>query len=164
MNEDNALPEGRFTGQADFQRLVRQAFAAAPARGWREMRLAAPDFLDWPLGEREVVDSLTRWMQVGGTLYMMAGDFKGLVAYAPRFVRWRRDFDHRFEARTWPQGGLGEAAMLLWTPEWALVGLDTASRTVVATTDAARRAQLRQAWDSAWQAGAPSFPATVLGL
>ncbi|WP_180683456.1 hypothetical protein [Tepidicella baoligensis] len=164
MNEDHPLPQGRFTGPADFQRLVRQAFELAPMRGWPEMRLADPDFLHWPLGEREVIDSLTRWMQFGGTLHMMAADFKGLAAYAPRFVPRRQVFDHRFEARTWPPTGLGEAALLLWTPEWVLVGLDAASCTVVATADPARRAQLRQAWDSVWQAATVAFPATVLGL
>jgi hypothetical protein len=158
------LPQGRFSGPADFQRLVRAAVAQAPLRGWREMLWADPDFTHWPLGELAVVEGLTQWMQHGARLCMMAADFRPITLQAPRFVAWRRQFDHRFEARAWPRSGLPEMTMLLWTPDWAVVGMDAQAPTVVATAEAARRAQWRQAWNSAWATGTPAFPASVLGL
>ncbi|MDP3309703.1 MAG: hypothetical protein Q8S56_01935, partial [Polaromonas sp.] len=52
------LLQGRFAGRSEFAELVRQAFAAAAAQGWREIMLCDATFEDWPLGERVVAQSL----------------------------------------------------------------------------------------------------------
>ena len=54
------LPEGRFEGRVAFQQLVRDALACAAQEGWNEIILSDASFEDWPLGERAVVESLLR--------------------------------------------------------------------------------------------------------
>ena len=48
------LLQGRFSGPAEFSELIRSAFAAAAAQGWREIIISDRNFEDWPLGERAV--------------------------------------------------------------------------------------------------------------
>ena len=52
------LPEGRFTGRTDFSELIRLAFRAAAAQGWREIVVCDASFEDSPWGERVVTDAL----------------------------------------------------------------------------------------------------------
>lgn len=160
----DVLPEGRITGPIDFAQWVRQFVHAAADESWPQLCLFDPDFSAWPLGDRQVVDDLTRWGLSGGSLQMMARDFRPLTQRSPRFVEWRRRFDHRFEARAMPRTGADEPKLALWSPQWVLVALDRPGAVYVATREASVRAQLRQEWDSAWPLGAVAFPASTLGL
>eukprot|EP01038_Epipyxis_sp_PR26KG_P003901 gene3901-5592_t len=55
------LPTGRLQGRQVFVDTVRLAFEVAAEQGWNHITLSDPDFADWPLGERAVVDALNRW-------------------------------------------------------------------------------------------------------
>jgi hypothetical protein len=49
--------------------LIRQAFSAAAVQGWREIIVCDPDFGDWPLGERAVIDALNDWSMTGSQVH-----------------------------------------------------------------------------------------------
>jgi hypothetical protein len=165
MSTIDPLPEGRFSGRQEFQALVRQAVLQAQARDWPEMVWCDPDFDDWPLADEALVETLRLWVQDGhGRMRMLASDFRPVQARCARFVRWRRDHDHRFDARSSGRNRAAETPSVLWTPEWVLIRLDPVHQQMVASTDKVRRAQLRQQIDSLWQQSTAGFPATTLGL
>ncbi|MBY0466308.1 MAG: hypothetical protein K2W33_15325, partial [Burkholderiales bacterium] len=96
------LPAGRLEGRDAFDTVLRQAFEAAVKQGWTAWWWADADFADWPLGERATVAALNEWAGSGRRLYLLARDFKRLQAHQPRFVTWRRTWDHLIEARACP--------------------------------------------------------------
>jgi hypothetical protein len=159
-----ALPEGRISGPRDFEALLRQLVRVAAEQSWPQLCWYDTDFSSWPLGEQQVVDDLTRWSLGGGRLAMMARDFRPLMQLAPRFLTWRRQFDHCVEARVLSKAVPEEPALAVWAPPWALVAVDRPRRVFVATSEPAVRAQRRQEWDSAWPLATVGFPASVLGL
>jgi len=158
------LPEGRLEGREVFVDLVRTALAAAAQAGWSRIVLSDTDFIDWPLGERAVVESLQAWASRGRELHFLARDFGPLRQRHPRLVQWRVTWSHLIEARVC-SGTAGEGLpSALWTPSWTFERLDPVRGTLVATTAAPRRLELRERLDGYWHRGAPGFPATVLGL
>lgn len=161
---NNALPEGRITGPTDFAQLVRHMFQVAAEESWSQLCLFDPDFSTWPLGERQVVDDLTRWGLSGGSLALLARDFQSLTRLAPRFVQWRRRFDHRFAARVMPKSSTDAPRLAIWSAQWVVVAVDRPGVVYVASREAALRAQIRQEWDSTWPMGMVAFPASTSGL
>jgi len=159
-----ALPEGRISGPRDFDALLRRLVRVAADESWPQMCWYDTDFSHWPLGEQQVVDDLTRWSLGGGSLAMMARDFRPLMRMAPRFVTWRRQFDHRFEARVLSRSVSEEPGLAIWSSSWTLVAVDRPRCVFVATSEPAVRAQRRQEWDSSWPLGTAGFPASTLGL
>src|SRR4051812_41024131 len=93
------LPQGRFEGREAFQALIRQALATAAAQGWRELILSDPDFVDWPLGERAVTESLQAWSASGRRCILLARRWDDTRRMHARFVRWRQTWTHIIEAR-----------------------------------------------------------------
>ncbi len=161
---DEGLPEGRLNGPAAFASLVRDLFGQAERLGLSHIRLCDPDFAGWPLGERPLVDDLTRWALAGGRLQMLGRDYRHLRLHAPRFVDWRRHFDHRFEARVLPRGEGESSRIGILTSDWVAIALDRPHAVWVSTSDRTMRAQMKQEWDSIWPVSSRGFPATTLGL
>jgi hypothetical protein len=159
-----SLPTGSWDGRVAFADLVRSAFEQAANEGWPLIILSDPDFADWPLGERRVVDALQAWASRGRQLHLLARDFRNLREKAPRLVQWRVKWDHLVQARSC-QGALGDALpSALWSPGWTLERLDTVHCRGVATEEARRRVELRERLDGYWERGSPAFPASTLGL
>ncbi len=158
------LPEGRLEGREAFVGLVRDALASAAREGWSPLVLSDPDFADWPLGERAVVESLNAWARSGRQLHFLAKDFSVLRERHPRLVQWRATWSHVVEARVCSGAAGDNLPSALWTPHWTLERLDTRHCTMVASTLASRRLALRERIDACWQRGSPGFPASVLGL
>lgn len=159
-----ALPEGRFEGRQAFGDLIRGALQTAAQAGWRHMVWCDPDFADWPLGERAVIDSLNQWAGRGRTLQLLARDFDALRQQHPRLVQWRATWDHLVTARAWPGAAEGEIPSALWSPVWALECLDPARGRGVCGHDPARRTVLQERINQAWERATPAFAATTLGL
>lgn len=161
----DALPTGRFEGREAFAVLVRQALAAAAQAGWAELVLSDASFADWPLGEREVVQSLQQWSRAGRRCTLLALDFDDLVRRQPRFVQWRRQWDHLIACRKAATPDPLALPSVLWSPEWVLQRHDPVRSVGVAGHEPERRVQLRQTLDE-WleRRSTPAFPATVLGL
>lgn len=89
-------------GRQAFDRALRQAFELAAQQGCKAWWWADADFADWPLGERATVAALNEWAGSGRRLYLLARDFERVPAHQPRFVTWRRTWDHLIEARACP--------------------------------------------------------------
>ncbi len=154
-----ALPEGRFEGREAFADLVRRAVTLLARAQWTPVVFCDPDFSDWPLGERTVVEGLHAWSGRGREARWLAREFRTLREQYPRLVQWRATWSHIVEARACP-----EPPSAIWTPLWILERIDPERCVMVATTDPVRRNELRERIDACWERGQPAFPATVLGL
>lgn len=163
-DEGNALYAGSFVGRERFRELVRNALSEAARRRWRDLVLADPDFQDWPLGERAVIESLTAWVLAGQRLTLLARRYDAVHRAHPRFVTWRRQWSHKIEARGVPSADPLEVPSLVWTPEWALQRIDVLRSTGYCGPEAERRTALREQLDDWLQRSSAAFPADTLGL
>lgn len=159
-----ALPEGRLQGRNAFIDLVRQAVSTAATQGWAKMVWCDPDFADWPLGERSLIDDLQAWSASGRSLHLLSQDYASLRQRHPRFVQWRVTWSHLVEARAIGKSSAGEVTSAIWTPEWTMERLDPKHNVMVATFSPARRIALGERLDALWHRAVPSFPASTLGL
>lgn len=158
------LPEGRFTGRLAFADGIRLALQHAAREGWSMLWFCDPDFADWPLGERAVIETLNAWADSGRLLRLLARDFAPLRLQHPRFVQWRITWAHRVEAQACARAAAGDLPSALWTSGWTLERLDVLRCSGVCSADPARRIALRERIDNAWSRGSPSFAASTLGL
>lgn len=159
-----ALLEGRFSGRTEFAEMIRQAFAAAAAQGWREMVLCDPDFEAWPLGERVVVQALNDWSSTGRKLTMMAKNYDEVLRKHARFVVWRRTWGHIVECRGSAAAPADSLPSALWSPGWVFERLDLQRCAGLAGSDVARRVALKERLNERLLNSSPAFPATTLGL
>lgn len=159
-----ALPEGRIQGRREFADLVRLALQTAARDGWTQIVLSDPDFADWPLGERSVIDALNDWACRGRKIRFMAMDFDRLRELHPRLVQWRTTWSHIVEAHACRAVAGGELPSAIWSPDWTMERLDIGRCLMVASRRPERRTLLQERLQACWQQGCPSFPATVLGL
>ena len=58
-----------------------------------------PTFVDWPLHEPAVIETLQRWVGAGRSLTLMAHRFDELPRRHMRFVEWRRTWSHVVHCR-----------------------------------------------------------------
>lgn len=158
------LPEGRIQGRREFADLVRLALRTAARDGWPHIVLSDPDFADWPLGERSVIDALNAWAGRGRKIQFLAVDFDRLRELHPRLVRWRTTWAHIVEAHACSSVVEGELPSVIWSPAWTMERLDIGRCLMVASRRPERRTLLQERLQACWQRGSPSFPATVLGL
>lgn len=155
------LLQGRFEGRSGFAELVRQAFAAAAAQGWREIILCDVNFEDWPLGERVVAQSLNDWSASGRKLTMLAQNYDEVTRRHARFVTWRRTWSHIVDCRG---HGSGDLPSVFWSPGWAFERLDLVHSTGVAGSEAGRRVALKERLNEKLLRSSPAFAATTLGI
>lgn len=160
----DALPQGRFEGLTEFAELIRTAFAAAAAQGWREIIICDSTYEDWPLGERAVAQSLNEWSSSGRKLTMLAKSYNEVVRRHARFVTWRRTWAHIVECRANVSISPDNMPSALWSPVWVFQRLDITRSTCVSGTEAARRVALRERLDECLRLSSPAFAATTLGL
>ena len=158
------LPEGRFEGRVAFAALVRRVLAQAAREGWPILLLSDPDFADWPLGERTVVETLNAWAGRGRRLQLLARDFSSVRLQHPRFCQWRVTWSHVVEAQVWTAAEPDEVPSAIWSQGWVLERMDRLRCTGVSGSEGVRRVALRERLDQAWHQGGPGFPATTLGL
>ncbi|MDR0478621.1 MAG: hypothetical protein LBH31_02200 [Burkholderiaceae bacterium] len=114
--------EGRYAGRETFRQLLRDGLAAAARDRVPELILSDPDFVDWPLGERAVVDVLNDWALSDAQckITMLAAHYDEMARQHALFVRWRVQWAHRIECRRWNEGDPLALPSLLWTPQWTL--------------------------------------------
>ncbi len=160
----SALPGGRFAGRQAFGDLVRQALQAAVDQGWSRLLLSDPDFADWPLGERPVIEALNAWAGRGRQLQLLARDYTAVRLQHPRFVQWRVNWSHLVEAQQCAGAAGADLPSAIWTPVWAMERVDLHRCIGSSGAEPERRVALRERLDRVWQQGAPGFPATTLGL
>ncbi len=159
-----ALLNGTFDGPKEFAQLVRDAIEQAGREGWSEMVWSDPNFEDWPLREKLVIEFLQRWSRTGRRLVMLANSFDAVQRNQPRFVAWRKMWDHVIECRVSKGRDADDLPSAIWSPQWAMRRIDTARSKGVAGTEAQRRVLLKQELDECLRQSSPGFPATTLGL
>lgn len=160
----SSLVDGRFMGVLTFQDNLRRILSTAALQGWSELILSDTDFVDWPLGESAVVQSLTDWSRRGRKMTLMAQSFSELTRRHPRFVSWRQRWDHLIECRHCGVGCQASFSRAVWTPEWMLQLLEGHLYEGVLSREPSRRFQLRERLAESFKTSAPGFPATTLGL
>lgn len=159
-----ALLEGRFSGRVEFTDLIRHAFAAAAAQGWREIILCDPSFEDWPLGERVVAQALHDWSKTGRKLTMLANSYDEVLRKHARFVSWRRTWAHIAECRASAATVVDDLPSALWSPGWSFERLDRVHCGGVAGPEVVRRVALKERLNEQLLKSSPAFPASILGL
>jgi hypothetical protein len=159
-----ALPSGRFEGREAFQQLVRDALACAAREGWREIILSDADFEDWPLGERDVAQSLQDWSTGGRRCVLLARRWDGVVRRHARFVTWRRTWAHIIEARACASADPLEIPSAIWSPGWVMQRVDPERCNGFSGGEPDRRLMLRENLNEWLLKSSPSFPAVTLGL
>jgi len=166
MPDDDAvtLPSGPFHGRDTFQQLIRDALAAGAREGWREIVLSDPDFDDWPLYERAVVQSLQDWSQSGRHCILLARRYDSVVRRHARFVTWRKTWTHIIDARGCPSSDPLEIPSAIWTPTWAMERRDFDRSAGYSGSEPDRRLELRERLDQWLVKSTPAFPSSTLGL
>jgi len=159
-----ALPQGRFSGRADFQQLVRDALACAAREGWREIILSDASFEDWPLGERAVAESLQAWSAGGRRCTLLARSYDEVVRRHARFAAWRRTWSHIIEARACASADPLDLPSAIWSPGWVMQRLDPERCNGYCGREPEPPLLLRENLQEWLLKSAPSFPATTLGL
>lgn len=161
-----ALQTGDFVGREDFRQRVREVLTHAGEAGWRELVLSDASFVDWPLGERAVVDALTHWvLQWGGQrLTLLACRYDEMQRQHPLFVRWRRQWSHKIEARIVRHADPTDLPSAILAPTWALQRLEPQRFAGICGPEPERGQLLRQQIDEWLQRSSPGFAATTLGL
>lgn len=161
---ETPLLQGRFTGRAQFQQLVRDAVRAAACEGWREIVLCDPNFEDWPLGERAFCDDLQVWARPGRRFVMLAGRYDEIVRRHARFVGWRTTWSHLIDCRVCRDRDAPVLPSVLLGPTWSMRRLELVHDTGVAGAEPERRLQTQEALAEWLRRSAPAFPSSILGL
>ena len=162
MSEESITP---IASRAEFLDAVRGAFALAVDTGAREIFLVDPTFADWPLNEREVIDSLWRWVDSSRSLTVLAHSFDEFARRQLRFVEWRRQWAHAVRCRNDPELEASQLPTLMLVPGISCVRL--VDRVRVRGTASNRPVDLtecRESVDALLQRSVEAFPVTTLGL
>ena len=149
----------------DFLDAVRAGLGQAAEQGASEILLVDPHFQDWPLNEREVIESLGLWALSRRKLIVFAHSFDELARRAPRFAEWRRQWSHIAQCRSDPELEAEQVPTLLFVP--GLVSVRLLDRVRYRGTVSGRATDLnesRETIDALLQRSVEAFPATTLGL
>jgi hypothetical protein len=158
------LLQGRFQGRVAFGNLIRLGLSQAAQQGWQQMIWCDLDFDDWPLGEREVVDSLRAWARPGRRLTMLACNYDGIVRRQARFATWRQRFSHLVDCRVIETNTAGLRPSGLWSPSWVVERVDQDLSVGFAGSDLPRRLIFKERLNERLLRSTPGFAATTLGL
>jgi hypothetical protein len=149
----------------EFHEAIRAALAQAADAEASEICLVDPDFQDWPLHERAVVETLARWASSRRKLLLFGHSFEALPRTAPRFTEWRRQWSHIVQCRHDPDLEAQQVPSLLLVPGEVTVRLlDPVRHRGVISGRAADQAEAREALDALLQRSVEAFPPTTLGL
>jgi hypothetical protein len=162
--DDKLLPSGVFTGREAFSQLVRDVFEGAAREGWPEIILSDATFEDWPLREREVVESLHAWSASGRRMILLANRYDEVVRLHARFVGWRRTWDHIIDCRVSRTLSATDFPSVIWSRHWYMRRMDPRHGNGVCGDDPERLVALREFLDEIILNSSPGFPASTLGL
>ena len=163
--ETTPASHGLIASRGEFHAALQQAFEAAATLGCRELCLCDPDFADWPLGERKVVEQLGRWAGSQRRLTLLASTFDELVRRHPRWVEWRRQWAHVVHCRSNAVLEAGRMPTLLIAPGLCSVRLsDAAHHRGRWSREAADEVHCRELYDAVLQHSQETFPVTTTGL
>lgn len=161
MNPSDAV----ITSRSEFHSALRDAFTEVARVGSRELLLCDPNFADWPLGERAVVEQLGLWASSHRRLTLLAEDFSELARRHPRWVEWRQTWSHVVHCRTNTELESGQMPTLLLAPGLLSVRLsDPIHHRGQRSHEAAEGLRCRELFDAVLQRSEEAFPASTTGL
>jgi len=160
------LPEPRIlSSRSEFHDALRQSFALAADQGCREIFICDPNFADWPLSDRAVIENLTRWAYAHRKLTVLARHFDDFHRRHARWVEWRRQWSHVVECRALAEADANSVSGLFLAPGvLTLRMLDTDHYRASLSFDESDAIQARDSLDALLQRSEEAFPATTLGL
>ena len=162
MNEETSTP---IASRIDFQNAIRVALEQAAATGATEIFLVDPDFSDWPLNERAVVDALARWAGPLRQLLILGHSFDEMARRQARFLEWRRQWNHLVQCRSNEEAEATQVPTLLLIPGLVAVRLhDQIRYRGLVSGKPVDLAECREAIDALLQRSVEAFPVTTLGL
>jgi hypothetical protein len=164
MSDTESMP-GLISTRGEFHAALRLAFTEAADAGSRELWLCDNDFAGWPLGERTVVEQLTRWAASSRRLTLLARNFDEVARRHARWVEWRRQWAHIVSCRTNHELEVGEVPTVLIASGTLSVRLaDPLRHRGRLSRDKADEIRCREAIDAVLQRSEEAFPATTTGL
>jgi len=155
-----------FEGAVEFVHALQHALAHASEHATRRLCWCDEDFAEWPLGDADWVEQLTRWARVSGReLVMIARDYSVIERRHPRFAAWRRDWAHVIQCLV-PDETRTAALPSLWidSDDQALRVFDREHLRGRAGFDRVDRQRAREDFDAISQRAGPGFSAVTLGL
>ncbi len=153
------------TSRAEFHDALRESFALVADKGCREVFLADVDFADWPLSERVVIDSLSRWAYAHRKLTLLAQHYDEFPRRHARWINWRRQWAHVVECRALAEADAGSLPGLLLAPGVVTLRvLDPEHYRAVVSFEPADSIRARDNLDALLQRSEDAFPASTLGL
>ncbi|HEX3138928.1 MAG TPA: hypothetical protein VHQ87_02675 [Rhizobacter sp.] len=162
---DEVPPSRIITSRGEFHDALRQSFALMADQGCREVFVADPSFADWPLGERAVLESLTRWAYAHRKLTVLAQTFDEFPRRHTRWVEWRRQWAHVVECRALADDDAGKLTGLFLVPGLlTLRVLDAEHYRASLSFEPADAIRVRDNLDAFLQRSEEAFPVTTLGL
>ena len=162
MTADSIAPIG---SRAEFLAAVRDALTVAADAGAGEILLVDPNFADWPLNERAVIETLSRWVESRRALIVLAHSFDEMARRQLRFVEWRRQWAHVVQCRNDPELEAEQVPTLLLVPGHACVRvLDRVRYRGTASNRPVDLTECRETIDALLQRSVEAFPVTTLGL
>ena len=159
------IPDGRFEGREAFDARVMQFLQRAADEGWHEIIVGDADFVGWCWGSAAAVELLNRWARKGRLITVLACDFEALARRHPRWVQWRRTWDHRIQCRKYLTRDPATVPSVLWSGHWVVQRLDPVQTVGVASSIRSvivQQQEQLQEWIG--KKSTPAFPASVLGL
>jgi hypothetical protein len=163
MNETDDLPP--IDGRQAFAQAVRWALECAAEDRVRALCFADPDFVDWPLDDPGVLQTLSRWAGPKRELLMLAQQYDTLALRRPRFVAWRRTWAHVIRCHAAPELAPAELpSLLLGSPRASLQRLETQRSHGRWLTSEEDWRTWREVVDAVLQRSQEAFPAHTLGL
>jgi hypothetical protein len=153
------------SSRSEFHDALRDALELAATQGCRELIISDATFADWPLGERGVVDALTRWAYAHRRLTVLAHNYDDVPRRHPRWVAWRRQWDHVISCRALPEAQPEQIPGLLIATGLVTVRVfDAVHYRASVSTDHADEVRARELIDALLQQSNEAFPASALGL
>jgi len=153
------------TSRSEFHAALRSALAEAAAVGCRELWLCDADFADWPLGERQLVDSLSQWAGSHRRLTLIARSFDEVARRHARWNEWRRQWSHIVHCRRNAELESGQMPSVLLANELLSVSLvDPVHYRGRYSHDAADAVRCRELIDAVLQRSEEAYPVTTTGL
>jgi hypothetical protein len=149
----------------DCRAAIRTVLAEAAQHGCRELWLCDTEYLDWPLGELEVIDSLSRWALPHRRLTLLASSFEAIARRCPRWVEWRRRWSHVVECRLLDDIEPDQVPGLLLAPGIAVLRIaDRVHGRGSLSREVGDFVRCRESIDALMQRSVESFPPTTTGL
>jgi len=162
---DEAAQDRSASSRSEFVALAGTLLGAIDHTSGREITLVDVDFSVWPLDQAEVVDALTRWIQLPGRrLHLMGARFDLIERRQPRFAAWRRPFAHAVQCVSPTDLAPSDLPAVLLFDAGYLELLDREHWRARWTTTRRDWIVQRERIDALVSRCEPAWPVTVLGL